>query len=263
MVKTIAFMFLAGIVFASAAAGSWWLQNRSLNTPLAFDAKSNSPAGHGSGTDVRQPGAGDTRSTASDAGIAVQEIRPEKISVEEMVRLGMNLKQREKVLVDREEQLRQDKIHQEIAFADISSEQQELDVLRTGVRSELDKAETLLTQLLQARQSVLDERAATDDKLKEMADVQLEVDELQEANTKKLAQWIQSMEEAKAAEVLREMANDGKVDVAVQILAHLEERDAAKILSELDDPKLVQDLVTAFRNLKAPKQSNGGRRSPR
>lgn len=261
--KTIAFMLLAGIVFASAAAASWWLQHRSSNTPLAFDASGDSAASDASGTHVRQPGAGDTRSTVPDAGIADQEVRPEKISVEEMVRLGMNLKQREKVLVDREEQLRQDKIHQEIAFADIISEQQEVNVLRSGVRSELDKAESLLTQLLQARQAVLNERTATDEKLKEMADVQLEVDELQEANTKKLAQWIQSMEEVKAAEVLREMANDGKMDVAVQILAHLEERDAAKILSELDDPKLVQDLVTAFRNLKAPKESSRGRRSPR
>ncbi|MDB4731923.1 hypothetical protein OAF74_03700 [bacterium] len=71
------------------------------------------------------------------------------------------------------------------------------------------------------------------------------------------------MDEKKAAEVLREMSNDGKMSVAVEILSHLEEREAAQILSELDDAKLVQDLVTEFRNLKSPQQTSRGRRATR
>jgi flagellar motility protein MotE (MotC chaperone) len=58
------------------------------------------------------------------------------------------------------------------------------------------------------------------------------------------------------------MAHDGEdqTEIAVQILRNLEEREAAKILSAIEDPKLVQLLIEKFRNLKRPPEKTATRR---
>lgn len=257
--KLIIIAVMGIVVFAGAVTASWWVKTNKMTPPVAeseMDGELPLPLGASSS---------EMQNAAMNQAAAGPElsVRPQQLSVEEMVRLGMDLKRREKSLNEQEEKLRQQKIHQQIAFADVQSEQGEVDQLHTQVQSELAKAEDLIARLMQARQAVLDERAAAEDKLKAIEDVQIEVDEQHSENTKKLAQWVQSMDATKAADLLREMSNDGKMPIAVQILSHLEEREAAKILSSIDDAKLVQDLVTEFRNLKTTKQSNRSRRTPR
>ncbi len=259
-VKSVVILTLAIAVFTGGVFGSLWLKTNYLAKAGGSEAESY-PGSGVSGTPVtgRSPAGG----VSNDSEKGDLSIRPQELSVEEMVRLGMDLKRREKRLKDDAEKLRQQEIHQQIALADIQQEQGIIDSQQTQVKSELAKAEILIDRLMQARQAVIDERAAAEKKLKKIEEVQIEVDEQHTTNTKKLAQWIQSMDEVKAAEVLREMANDGKMPIAVEILSHLEEREAAKILSSLDDAKLVQDLVSEFRNLKSPKESKRARRTLR
>ncbi|WP_417847429.1 hypothetical protein [Thalassoglobus sp.] len=259
-VKSVVILTLAIAVFTGGVFGSLWLKTNYL--AKAGDIESESYPGSGvNGTPVT--GGSPAGGVSNDSLKGDLSIRPQELSVEEMVRLGMDLKRREKRLKDDAEKLRQQEIHQQIALADIQQEQGIIDSQQTQVKSELAKAEILIDRLMQARQAVIDERAAAEKKLKKIEEVQIEVDEQHTTNTKKLAQWIQSMDEVKAAEVLREMANDGKMPIAVEILSHLEEREAAKILSSLDDAKLVQDLVSEFRNLKSPKESKRARRTLR
>ncbi|QDT32820.1 MotE family protein [Thalassoglobus polymorphus] len=258
--KSVVILTLTIAVFAGSVFGSLWLKTNYLAE--ASDIEADSPPGsEGNGTQVT--GRAPQGSASRDSAKGNLSIRPQELSVEEMVRLGMDLKRREKRLKDDAEKLRQQEIHQQIALADIQQEQGAIEAQQTQVKSELAKAEILVDRLIQARQAVIDERTAAEEKLKKMEEVQIEVDEQHTTNTKKLAQWIQSMDEVKAAEVLREMANDGKMPIAVEILSHLEEREAAKILSSLDDAKLVQDLVSEFRNLKSPKESKRARRTLR
>ncbi len=259
-VKSVVILTLAIAVFTGGVFSSLWLKTNYL--AKAGDIEAESYLGsevNGASVTGGSPAGG----VSNDSEKGDLSIRPQELSVEEMVRLGMDLKRREKRLKDDAEKLRQQEIHQQIALADIQQEQGIIDSQQTQVKSELAKAEILIDRLMQARQAVIDERAAAEKKLKKIEEVQIEVDEQHTTNTKKLAQWIQSMDEVKAAEVLREMANDGKMPIAVEILSHLEEREAAKILSSLDDAKLVQDLVSEFRNLKSPKESKRARRTLR
>ncbi len=257
--KFIIIAVLGIAVFAGAVTASWWVKTNKMTPPVA-----ESDVGGDLSLPLGRSASGVQNTPMNTEALGPElSVRPQQLSVEEMVRLGMDLKRREKSLDEEEEKLRQQKIHQQIAFADVQAEQGEVDQLRTQVQSELAKAEDLIGRLMKSRQAVLDERAAAEDKLKAIENVQIEVDGQHSENTKKLAQWVQGMDATKAAELLREMSNDGKMPIAVQILSHLEEREAAKILSSIDDAKLVQDLVTEFRNLKTTKQTSRGPRAPR
>ena len=257
--KTIGTLLLTAIVFAGATAGSWWVNSQ--RNPQSQDETQTEDSNSSRSANGFEMSESMEEMTVQDRVEGAIQTKP--ASIEEMVRLGMDLKNREKMIHAEEEKLRQRQIHQQIAFSEIQAEMSIIDELRTNVRSELSTADDLIQRLLQARQAVIDEKNSAEQKLSEVKEVLIEVDGQQQENTKKLAQWIQSMDEKKAAEVLREMSNDGKMSVAVEILSHLEEREAAQILSELDDAKLVQDLVTEFRNLKSPQQTSRGRRATR
>ena len=56
----------------------------------------------------------------------------------------------------------------------------------------------------------------------------------------------------RAAEYLQELSNDGKLGSAVELLGHIEERDAAKILAQVPDATLVVQITEAFKELKRP-----------
>ena len=63
---------------------------------------------------------------------------------------------------------------------------------------------------------------------------------------------MQGLSPEKAAGVLKEFANNGKIDTAVEILSKLEDRNAAGILEAMDDEKLVSEIVEKFLLVKRP-----------
>lgn len=181
-------------------------------------------------------------------------IRPREMSVEELLRYGMGVKEREAQVKQQEELLQKRRVQHQLVQADIEGERKEIDGLRVQVSDQLKQAEGLIGKLKELRSQFLQDQSDAAEKMKQIKHERIEIDEEHMDNTKRLSQWIQSMDPEKAAEVLKSMANDGPAqqEVAVQILRNLEEREAAKILSAIDDPKLVQQLIEKFRNLKKP-----------
>ncbi|WP_437226267.1 hypothetical protein SH661x_004494 [Planctomicrobium sp. SH661] len=189
-------------------------------------------------------------------------IRPREMSVEELLRYGMGVKERENQVKLQEEALQKRRVQHQLAQADIEGERKEIDGLRVQVAEQLKQAEMLIEKLKQTRSQFLQDQANAAEEMQQIKHERVEIDEEHMDNTKRLSQWIQSMEPEKAAEVLKSMANDGEqqLEIAVQILRNLEEREAAKILSAIDDPKLVQLLIEKFRNLKRPPAKTAARR---
>jgi flagellar motility protein MotE (MotC chaperone) len=73
-----------------------------------------------------------------------------------------------------------------------------------------------------------------------------------------MSAWFQGMEPEKAAGVLKSLANEGKMELAVQLLANFEEREASKVLAAIDDTQLTVELAEAFQSFKrAPKKDAG------
>ncbi|MEW4490296.1 hypothetical protein AB1L42_19580 [Thalassoglobus sp. JC818] len=248
--KTLGILILSGTVFAATCAGSWWAKNRFLSSEQASDQTANNNDVLGT---LHPPNDDDQ----SDGGVEEMPVpvRPKEVSVEELIRLSMSLKEREKQIIGEEKRIQDRVIQQQIAFNDMLNEREEMDQLRKRTSEQIRSAEQLISQLIQARQSIIDERATTETKLKEMQEASKDIDLQTRENTRRLSQWIESMDSEKSADVIREMANDGKMAIAVEILSNIEERDAAKILSSINDSKLVQDLVQEFRNLKTSTKS--------
>lgn len=255
MIRLMAILLFGVVMFAAAAAGSWFVQRQVLakpsQDPQAAPAESNTTS---------SPPAPQAASPNGTAAPAAQDqrmpvaVRPREMSVEELLRYGMGVKEREQKVRQQEELLQQRSVQQQLALADIEGERKEIDGLRVQVGEQLKSAEKLIQKLNETREQLQQDRQAAAADLQQMKFERIEIDGQHLDNTKRLSLWLQSMEPEKAADVLKSMANDGQAqsEIAVQILANFEEREAAKILSAMDDPKLVQLLVEKFRNLKRP-----------
>ncbi len=176
--------------------------------------------------------------------------RPKPMSVEEIIRYGKGIKQRAEHLDKRESQLAEQESQLRLVLADVQGEQKEIDGLRTQIRDQIGTVETLLEQLDAKRAQQSEEQKRTEEQTKLLEDQQKDVDSQQHDNIKRMSAWFQNMEPAKAATFLKELSNDGKADMAVQLLSNFEEREASKILAELDDPGLMVELIENFKKLK-------------
>jgi flagellar motility protein MotE (MotC chaperone) len=172
------------------------------------------------------------------------------MSVEELLRYGLSLNAREETLIAREEEFRQREAQLKLVLADLQGEQAQLDSLRQQVQQQLAAADQLLSRIQAARQELAQAQADAKAQLEQHQSLQAELDADELVNIKRLATWVRAMDPAKAGEVLREMANDGRADTAVRILSHLEEREAARILDSLGDSALVDDLIQQYQRLR-------------
>lgn len=253
--KSLGLIAFALTIFAGSAALSWYLNT---HTPAA-SAQQPAPEA------VAQP-----TSTATDEPapapqpVAPDElpvaVRPRAMSVEEIVRYGMGLKAREESLKQREQTLQRQEAQQKMALADIQAEQKELESILQNVRSQREAAATLLQQVEAQRQQLQSDKQAAETDLKKTAEARISIDAEFRDNTKRMADWLQAMEPDKSAEILRELANNGQMETAVQMLSNFEERDAAKILESIGDTKLVSEFVEAFRSMKRPEKQTATRR---
>lgn len=240
-------MLLMGlVVFGAAAAGGWYIRNSNATPPEKEEPTIDLSA------DPMQP----VEVPSEESSLMPVAVRDEAMSVEELLRFSLSLKDREKNLKSSEEQFRQQQVQQQLVLTDIQQEQQLIQDLQSQVAAQVASAETMIDELNRIRETVISERERTKQEFSEIESKQIDIKEQHKANDKKLSTWLQGMTSEKAAAVLKEMANDGDLDVAVQLLANFEEREAAEILDAIGDAKLLNEFITAFRNLKSDKTSS-------
>jgi len=245
------------LILGISAGGTWFLRNNdiakieSANEPT--DPLTQSTAALASPVDVTRPLSNEAE---NDLPVAV---RPGEMSVEEIVRYGLGLKAREAVIRQREESLQRTEAQHRLVLADIDGEQQEIKGLVAQARDQRIASEQLLAQAQQERIKSEDVRKQLDEQ-KQKQEVEREkaartpastgsADDTEvdlEANVKKLSAVVAGLSPEVSAGMMREFANDGKIDLAVKILAELEDRDASKILDAMDDGQLVNELVEKF-----------------
>jgi flagellar motility protein MotE (MotC chaperone) len=251
------------IVITAVAAGVSSFVSSKLRTPAHAEPTSattpEAEPGHDSSDKAAKPHeagkghvASDKTATSAPAESADLPVaaRPKPMSVEEIIRYGKGIKQRGEHLDKRESQLAEQESQLRLVLADVQGEQKEIDGLRTQIRDQIGTVETLLGQLDVKRAQQSEELKRTAEQTKLLEEQQQDVDSLQRDNIKRMSAWFQNMEPAKAATFLKELSNDGKTDMAVQLLSNFEEREASKILAELDDPTLMVELVESFKKLK-------------
>lgn len=256
--KALVQLVMVLVVFAAAAAGGWFVQSSVMSPEPSLDPNSvpNSvPAETNVASDnpLAEEESTDPASEAESELMPVA-VRPKTVSVEELLRFSLSLKERARQLGKDEESLQQRKARQDLVLSDIEGAKQKIDGLRDQLTEQIATAKELSGKLSSIKQEIVDERSKSQKDFEEIKSQQIEIEDQHRANDRKLSDWLQGMTPSNASAVLVEMANDGKMDVAVQILANFEEREAAKILDAIEDPKLLNQFITEFRNLKSSKK---------
>lgn len=259
MVRLLALVMFGLVMFGAAAGGTWWFINQSTEAAQAEEiAQAETPVPPLPDAPAAEAAEEPLERVTPD-GLPVA-VRPRPMSIEELLRYGIGLKEREEMLQQREGGMERQEMQVKLALADLRGEQEEVDSLRAQVQQQLESADKILTRIEEARQQLTLEQTQAQEQLKEFESTQIEMSNQELDNIKQLATWLKSMEPEKSAEVVREMSNDGRLEDCVKMLAQLEDRDVAKILSALNDAKLVDQLISRFQDLKRPEKRSASRR---
>lgn len=127
---------------------------------------------------------------------------------------------------------------------------EEINIIMKDILSERDALDNLIRQIAlelrtaEGKVSDLEVRAAELEKKK------IEFDAAERKNIERIASLLDAMAPESAASTLKQMADSGKLDVAAKVLALMKERNAARVMAELD-PVLSAQLVDRIRLLKA------------
>jgi hypothetical protein len=280
---------VGGVVFGASAGASWFIQQKkhAAGADVAENehhgdehgAKAHAKekpvvheeSGHDAKHDDHSTASASTHATPHEQGLSKSaadqlkplehalpgSIRPRPVSVEELLRYSLGLKSREAAIDGKEKNLERRQAQVNIALTDIQGEQHELDGLRRQVKDQITAVDNLLTKLAEERQAFQADKSKAEEEMKKYDSVKKDDDVAQRDNVKRMSAWFQGMEPEKAAGVLKSLANEGKMELAVQLLANFEEREASKVLAAIDDTQLTVELAEAFRTFKrAPKKDD-------
>jgi flagellar motility protein MotE (MotC chaperone) len=204
---------------------------------------------------------------------------------DEAMKTSVQLKDQLTALKDREDRLDRRQGQMQLILDDIRTERETLESLRKQVNNELkvvlERAKNIddrIAEIDSARKANYDSKLADVDKKRKAAEAELEIarkaldsekvavnknlDEIKKRQTEidsgekknldKLATIYDSMPAENAAKILQQMADSGKLDTAVKVLAQMKERQASKVLAEMQDASLAAQLVEKMRAIKRP-----------
>jgi flagellar motility protein MotE (MotC chaperone) len=169
--------------------------------------------------------------------------RPTDMTADAILKMADSLKKREEAIKENESRLQQERSRMEFVFQDLYRERTELESLHDKVSARIDEAQTLLKNIQTDQAKLNEKRAAVEQELNEHKADLTKFSQSELANVKKLAEYYQGMDELTAARYMREMCDNGKIELAASILDSLEKREATKILVALDDPVLVSQIM--------------------
>lgn len=255
MMKLIKLMAFGIVVCAMSAGGSWFARSRqhAATEPVEgeaaheFVASEEKPA-------VAPPPEGEHGHAAHDAteGLPVV-VRPRMLTPDDIIRNAMSLKSTEQKLAERERAAQQHEYRLGLVQNDIEQEQTAINSLAGQAKEQIESANRLLARILDEKSQLDAERQRNDAEIKQFQDAQTKIDASEEQNLKKLSTLVQGLDAPTAATLIKTMADNGKMDVAVRLLANFEEREASKVLSALaDKPELMAELAEKFRTLQRP-----------
>jgi flagellar motility protein MotE (MotC chaperone) len=204
-------------------------------------------------------------------------IRPDSMSVEEIVRYGMGLKERDEAVRVREAGIERREEQQQMILSDILSEQKELEGLHAQARDQRLAVEQLLKDIA-AQKSQLDaDRKKLEDDRKNL---DLEKARLEGStstgkrtnpitltaadrtvNAKLAASTISGMPPQEAAQTLETYYNesqDGPAD-AVEILLQVDEKKRSPILAAVSDTTMRVDILRRMMNKPRVQKSSNRR----
>ena len=244
MTRMILFLSIAIVLFSLAASASWYLQSKQtkdIDTPKVTEEKSTKPPAN--------------VTAKSDASPLRPLIRPPSShEADRITQMAATLQQQQESLKTREQQLIVREKQIGLIHEEVKKEQKKLDAVRKEIQAEL--------QIVQEKLELLEKRALDGDKERKLAEAHkeeirramLEVNSLESKNLKHVASIYEKMDAETAAQSIQQMIDQGKLDMAVTIVAHMRERQAAGVLGELFklDASVAGQLFERMRLMKSP-----------
>lgn len=233
MLKKVATIgILALLCFSAAAVGGWFLLKTDNGDPQSAKNTNNDLP---------------TRSVVSQSTPSELPvpIHGKPMSPDEIFRIGETFRHRQEAIERREEELRKQENRLKLVAQDIDSQRKMLEGLLVQVGDQLQKGNTVEQQLLQQKQKLDSKKSEFEQTMEKFRDDRTSLDEGQTANLKKWAGLVANMTEQAAAQHITKMCNDGDVNSAARLLDFMEERDAAKILAEIE-PSLLSEISDKY-----------------
>jgi flagellar motility protein MotE (MotC chaperone) len=191
----------------------------------------------------------------SHSAIDLAEIPENGLAAVTVLRLSESIRKREQQLIEREKQITEQERRLKFMIDDLQRERTEISALMEQAENKAAEARSFLEAARQAGATTPVNTTADGEQPATAPGNQLrELPENEKQNLKTVAEWLKGMPPETAAQSIRELSNEGKMEMAVQLLSFLEDRDAANILSALDDTTLFTQLADRFRDMPRPKK---------
>lgn len=246
MKRLILALVLGLVLFGISGFASWyWKGSKQAEEVLAAQTAPRSDKG--------KSAAPSPEPTGVPKFVPAPAIRPQgNPEPESVVQLANNLRSQMESVKTREQQLTARQKNLEIIYHDLKSERNSLDELRNQVNGELKTLLEKLALLEEKSADVQQQRQRLNDNANQLKQNIIEIDGMEQKNIKQLAAMYDSMEPSTAAELMQEMADKGKMDMAVKILSTMRERSAANVISQITDRTTTVQLMERLKSLKKP-----------
>jgi len=259
MKRLMGLMIFGLLMGGLSAGGAWLVRSKQMAAEAAKAAEDAPPA---KVEKLERPKVESSTPTAklpdSIPAVATEDdmlpvpIRPKPYSPEELVHMALALKARAETVRQREEAILRMEARQKLVMADLNGEQKEMEGLFVQVRDQRLATEDLIKKADLRLQELVGKEKQIATRKEELSVTEEAVDESRALNIEKMATVFQGMEPSNAAGTLKSLANDGKIDMAVQLLHKLEERKAAEIIEALNDEALTGEILQKYVDMKQP-----------
>jgi flagellar motility protein MotE (MotC chaperone) len=250
MKKMIA-VFLVGCVLFSLSAGVSWFLQKQQKPAESEESASVATLKPGKGikpfaathTETAPPAKGSLRPALRTAASA---------ETENIAQMASSLRNQIEAVKTREQQLSVRQRNLELIHLDMRKEREAVSDLQKQVGEEMKALLDRMSALETKSAQVTKERNKVSEQVEEAKKSIIEFETVEQKSIKQMATIYDTMEAESAAQILTQMVDSGKMDMAVKILASMRERQAAKVLSLLQDRTMAVQILDKLKGLKRP-----------
>ena len=256
MIKTLLSSLFAVFLFAMGAIGAWYFvqfQEKKEQEKIAaeemVDAEDLNVTGLSSddpASDLADDGRENPSSTMRTRLPA--PVRNKTMSSTEAFQHGILVAEQAKDAKAREERLQEQETQLNLARKDLDQQKLVIEGVLQQVKTYAAQADSLLVKVQQERNELKAEKEQRQKDLEEIKSARSVPTEVEKMNVKKLAGFLGGMDENKAAEILKSLANSGNMNYALMLLDSVEQRDASKLLDAINEPGLRAEIAEGYRN---------------
>ncbi len=127
----------------------------------------------------------------------------------------------------------------------------QLELVIRDLQSQRESTEVTLRQVMNELKNVSTETTKLDALAEDLRKKKVEFEAGEKKNIDKIAVMYDAMTPEAAAPILKQMADNGRLEMAAKILVQMKERNAARVLEALGDPALALQILEKMRGLRA------------